>query len=76
MNGVLKERCGAREVMMTAALKTDASLIERLRKAAEKPITKDELARQRVSFVFGNLPDNSGITREQVSQKIKENEGA
>ncbi len=61
---------------MIASLKTDADLIERLRESASKPVTKEELARQRVSFVYGNLPSDSAITRDRVARKIKENEGA
>lgn len=61
---------------MIGTLKTDEKLIKRLRKAASKPLTKEELARQRVSFVFGNLPSKSNITRDHVAEKIKKNEGA
>ena len=59
-----------------AKLKTDAGVIRRLHKSASKPVTKDELARQRVSFVYGNLPNKSGITRDRVAERIKANEGA
>ena len=61
---------------MIATLKTNARLIERLQESASKPVTKEELARQRVSFVYGNLPADSTITRERVAEKIKMNEGA
>jgi hypothetical protein len=61
---------------MIAALKTDRALLKRLEASAKKPITKKELAEQRISFVFGNLPSDSPITRERVAKKIKNNEGA
>lgn len=61
---------------MIASLKTDADLIRRLQESASKPVSKEELARQRVSFVYGNLPSNSTITRDRVAERIKENEGA
>lgn len=61
---------------MTNELKTDDKLLKRLSKAASEPVTKDEIAKQRVSFVYGNLPTNSTITRERVAKKIKMNEGA
>lgn len=56
--------------------KTDDVLIEQLRASAAKPVTKEELARQRVSFVYGNLPADSTITRAKVEERIKANEGA
>jgi hypothetical protein len=61
---------------MIATLKTDPKLIKRLQESASEPITKEELARQRVSFVYGNLPNDSTITRDRVAEKIKSNEGA
>lgn len=61
---------------MTTDLKTDAKLIRRLQESASKPVTKAELTRQRVSFVYGNLPKDSAVTRERVAARIKKNEGA
>lgn len=61
---------------MIQALKTDPALLQRLQKSAGEPITKEELVRQRVSFVYGNLPTSSTITRDRVEEKIKNNEGA
>ncbi len=61
---------------MIEKLKTDAELIKRLRESASKPVTKEELAQQRVSFVYGNLPSDSTVTRDRVAEKIKKNEGA
>jgi hypothetical protein len=61
---------------MASDMKTDAKLLERLQRAASKPITKSELERQRVSFVYGNLPKGSTLTKDRVEHKIRENEGA
>ncbi len=61
---------------MIGTLKTDDALIKRMEDSAKKPITKEELERQRVSFVYGNLPNDSTITRDRVAKKIKSNEGA
>ena len=61
---------------MIATPKTDADLIKRLQESASKPIKKEELDRQRASYVFGNLPSDSTITRESVEKRIKMNEGA
>ncbi len=60
---------------MIETLKTDDALIKRLEESAKKPITKEELMRQRVSFVYGNLPSDSTVTRDRVAEKIKRNEG-
>jgi hypothetical protein len=56
-------------------LQTDANLLRRLREAARQPLTKEELHRQKVSFVYGNLPSDSTITREQVEAVISGCEG-
>ena len=61
---------------MFEELKTDVALIKRLKESAKKPITRAELEQQRISFVFGNLPSNSTITRDKVAKKIRMNEGA
>ena len=64
------------ETGMIARLETDSGLIKRLQESAGKPITKKELAEQRVSFVYGNLPGKSTITRDRVEKRLKKNEGA
>ena len=51
-------------------LKTDPEISERLRKAATKKLSSEEIQKQRVSFVFGNMPASSSVTRQQVEQKI------
>ena len=51
---------------MIAAFATDEQLLKRLHESAAKPVTKSELARQQISFVYGNLPSDSNITRDQV----------
>lgn len=57
-------------------VKTDGTLVSRLEEAAKRSVTKQELDSQRISFVYGNLPGDSTITREQVAKKIRMNEGA
>lgn len=61
---------------MIATLKTDDALIKRMQESAKRPPTRDELERQRISYVYGNLPTKSTVTRDRVAQKIKMNEGA
>ena len=57
--------------MMTTAL-TDEKLVERLRKAAARGTTVEERRQQRVSFVYGNLPKGSSMTRQQVADVLSE----
>jgi len=61
---------------MIGTLKTDDALIRRLEQSVKKQLTKEELEQQRISFVYGNLPNKSTITRDRVARKIKENEGS
>ena len=68
-------KCIAWKDDMIEDLKTDPALIDRLRASAAKPLTKAQLQRQRVSFVYGNLPDDSPVTRDQVAEKIISNQG-
>jgi hypothetical protein len=56
-------------------LKTNEKLLTRLSESTKTPPTKEELHRQRVSFVFGNLPSDSTITRDQVEAAVARIEG-
>ncbi len=56
-------------------LKIDEELEQRLRKAAATPMTKEEVRRQRISFVYGNLPQSSTLTREEVEKLLDAREG-
>ncbi len=55
--------------------KTDEKLLGLLEKAAKQSVTRDELHRQRVSFIYGNLPSDSTITRQQVESVLARFEG-
>ena len=61
--------------MTDSNIKTDQLLLDRLESAAKHVLTKDELYRQRVSFVYGNLPKESTITRLQVEAALAKIEG-
>jgi hypothetical protein len=41
-------------------------LAELLRVARQQPVTEEELREQRVSFAFGNAPENALITKDSV----------
>lgn len=61
--------------MVDFAPKTDESLLRRLDEAAKAGLTKAEVYQQRVSFVFGNLPNDSTLTRQQVAEELAKAEG-
>ena len=49
---------------MSGTPKTDADLAKRLQESADKPLTKEDLAQQKVSFVYENLPSGSTNSHE------------
>ena len=55
--------------------KTDPVLLERMARAAKHEMTPAEIRRQRVSFVYGNLPRDNPMTRNQVAEAIARLEG-
>lgn len=54
----------------------DPELVERLRIAAAHKMTPDEIKAQRVSFVWGNLPDDNRLTKEEVAAILDRMDGA
>ncbi len=59
---------------MPEDIRTDARLIERLKKSGQY-VTSEQLRRQRVSYIMGSLPKDSTITRGQIEKILDENEG-
>ena len=57
-------------------LKTNQDLLCALEKAAHRKQTADEILEQRVSFVYGSVGSENGVTREQVRMLILGQEGA
>ncbi len=55
---------------MATEIRTDPRLLNRLREASKLPITKAQLTSQRVSFIYGNLPKDSTITRDQIKSRL------
>lgn len=55
-------------------IKTDEKLLRRL-KASGRFVTKDQLRHQRVSFIYGALPNDSNITRQQIETAIARMDG-
>ncbi len=61
--------------MTSVGVKTNEELLRRLQAAARRVLTKEELHRQRVSFIYGSLPDDSTVTRNQIECVLARIEG-
>jgi hypothetical protein len=57
-------------------LKTDPNLLSALRGAAQHKQTAAEILEQRVSFVYGAVDSQNGVTRDQIRKLILEQDGA
>lgn len=60
---------------MITELKSDAALLEALRRAASRKLTQGELQRQKVSFILGSVKETSGITRERIERELAQQDG-
>ena len=56
-------------------LKTKASTLRALEDAVRRPLTSEEIEKQRVSFVMGSLDAESSMTREKVERLLAEQRG-
>jgi hypothetical protein len=56
---------------MPTDLKTDVGLLGRLQAAARRGVSVEERREQRLSFVYGNLPKGSSMTKHQVEDALK-----
>lgn len=61
--------------MIPKGQKVDEALETRMKKAATTRMTKEEVRRQRVSFVYGQLPVSNTLTREEVAELLDSREG-
>lgn len=57
------------------AQQTNSDLLAKLRAAAQHTPTRDELEKQRVSFVYGFMGHSSTITRSEVERLVEKQEG-
>ncbi|MGU3316299.1 hypothetical protein ACLBWH_12180 [Sphingomonas sp. M6A6_1c] len=60
---------------MPHEIRTDAALLARLRKAATTVMTGDQLRKQRVSFIHGNMPHESTMSRDEIEKALEQHEG-
>ena len=56
---------------MPTEIKTDAALLNRLAASAKARVSKDRQRKQRVSFIYGGLPKDSTITRDQIESVLE-----
>jgi hypothetical protein len=60
-----------KEKPMPTTLVTDSSLLERLTAAAKRGVSPAERRQQRLSFVYGNLPKGSDMTKHDVERALE-----
>jgi hypothetical protein len=56
---------------MPTNLVTDQGLLQRLTAGAARGVSTEERRRQRVSFVYGNLPKGSAMSKMQVEKELE-----
>jgi hypothetical protein len=56
---------------MPTELKTDGELLKRLEASTKTKASKARLRQQRVSFIYGALPADSTITRDQIKSVLQ-----
>jgi hypothetical protein len=56
-------------------LKTKESTLLALKDAARRPLTSEEVRKQRISFVMGSLDSENSMTREKVEKILAEQRG-
>lgn len=57
------------------SLKTDARLLDAVRRASERKMSSEDLLEQRISFVFGSMGNGSSMTKERVREVLLEQGG-
>ena len=61
---------------MPTDLKSDAALLAKLAEAAKRPMSKEELRAQKISFILSSMSKDSTVTRKQVEETLERSEGA
>lgn len=57
-------------VAMPQPIASSPDLLQRLRESSDIEETPEQLDEQKVSFIFGNLPASSSISRDQVAARV------
>lgn len=53
----------------------DPKVIETLKRAAARQMSREERREQRISFIVGTMGSDSTVTREEVERVLDEQEG-
>jgi hypothetical protein len=56
-------------------LHTNASLLEKIKTSASKPMTYEEIRKQKISYVMGSLKDGSSVTVSKVNEVLSKHDG-
>lgn len=76
LQGAVRNDCrGDLETAMSNEIKTDPVLLAKLKEAAGRQLTVEEVRAQRVSFIMGNMPEKSAVTRERIESVLGHFEG-
>ena len=53
----------------------EEAAIERLKQAAKRRMTREEIMEQRISWVYGNMARKSELTRDEVERLVRARDG-
>jgi len=56
-------------------LSTDARLLALLKEVSGRPLSAEEVKKQKISYVMGFVGEKSGVTKERVSEILVRQEG-
>ncbi|MFT3673563.1 hypothetical protein [Aestuariivirga sp.] len=56
-------------------LKTNDQLLRKMRSAASKSLTAEELRQQKISFIMANFDEESSVTRDYVGAVLDKQDG-
>ena len=59
----------------SSQIKTNEKVVNALKAAAGRKMTAEELREQKASFIYGMLSADSGVTKAQIKEFVKEHEG-
>ena len=52
-------------------IQTDQDLLKKLEELAKRGLTKEEAEKQRISFIYSGMPNNSGMSKIQIEKSLK-----
>jgi hypothetical protein len=62
-------------MIYSSAIPTDPQLLEALRAAAARPLSRAERRAQRISFIYSCLDASSGVSKGQIAQALDAAQG-